>query len=114
MYNRAKHEFNDQDIYRITRARLKQKDDVEIGPWLANLILTLLRLVFDFVKDTEKIKKFLLSFIFKFLPAYLQIILKYEDVYYKFLESLWIWIGDILAGARPAKVEEEKEEEEGE
>lgn len=76
------------------------------------MILTLLRLVFDFVRDTKKIKQFLLSFIMKFLPAFLQIVLKYEDIYYKLLESLWIWIGDVLAGAKPAEDEPLEIEEE--
>lgn len=76
------------------------------------MILTLLRLVFDFVKDTKKIKLFLLSFIMKFLPSFLQIVLKYEDIYYKLLKALWIWIGDALAGAKPA--EDEPLEIEGE
>jgi len=48
----------------------------------------------------------------KFLPAFLQIVLKYEDIYYKLLESLWIWIGDVLAGAKPAEDEPLEIEEE--
>ena len=105
IYKREKHEFRDQDIYRITRALFIQQDDVKLGPWLANLFLTLLRLVFDWVKDTKRIKEFLLSFIFSYLPGLLQIALKYEDVYYKLLKGLWLWIGDVLAGAKPAKDE---------
>lgn len=112
VYKREKHNFDDVDVYRITRALLKQHDDVSLGPWFATLLLHLLSGLLDWVRETKKIKTFLLSFIFKFLPSFLQIVLKYEDVYYKLLEGLWVWIGDILAGAKPAKEEQPVDEEE--
>lgn len=99
VWNRAKHEFSDKDVYRIVRALTKQEDEINIGPWLGTLILELVRMMMTYIKETAKIKEFLLGLIFKFLPEFLKILISYEDEYWKFLKALWIWIGDILADA---------------
>lgn len=111
VYDRPRHLFGDRDLYRITRALLQRSGDnsraddydLNLGAYLGTIILTLLRAVLEWVEKTKKIKDFLLGFIFKLLPGILQFALKYEDIYYKLLKALWIWIGDRLAGAAPAK-----------
>jgi len=116
VYDRPRHLFGDRDLYRITRALLLRSGDesraddydLNLGAYLATIILTLLRAVFEWVEKTRKLKEFLLGLIFKLLPGILQFALKYEDVYYRLLKALWIWIGDKLAGAKP--VSDNKEE----
>lgn len=115
VYDRPRHLFGDRDLYRITRALLERSGDasrgddydLNLGAYLATLILTLLRALFEWVEKTRILKEFLLGLIFKLLPGILQFALKYEDVYYKLLKALWIWIGDRLAGAAPQKVDKE-------
>jgi len=82
--------------------------DLNLGAYLATIILTLLRAVFEWVEKTKKLKEFLLGLIFRLLPGILQFALKYEDLYWKVLKALWVWIGDKLAGAAP--VNDNKEE----
>jgi len=55
-----------------------------------------------YLKEAENIKAFLLAYIFDFFPAILKELIVYEDVYWKLLKALWIWIGDALANAKPA------------
>jgi hypothetical protein len=118
VYDRPRHLFGDRDLYRITRSMLiragdqpKSGDyDLNLGAWLATIILTLLRAVFEWVEKTRNLKNFLLGLIFNLLPGIIQWALKYEDVYYRLLKSLWLWIGDILATGRPADKKEETEE----
>lgn len=118
VYDRPRHFFRDSDLYRITRSMLirsgdqpeSDEYDLELGAYLGTILLTLLRAVFEWVEKTKSLKKFLLGFIWKFLPAILQWALKYEDLYYRLLKALWVWIGDRLAGAAPEKAETIKEE----
>jgi len=84
--------------------------DLNLGAWLATIILTLLRAVFEWVEKSRNLTYFLLGLIFNLLPGIIQWALKYEDVYYRLLKSLWLWIGDILATGRPADKKEETEE----
>ena len=116
VYDRPRHLFGDRDLYRITRALLLRSGDesraddydLNLGAYLATIILTLLRAVFEWVEKSGKLKDFLLGLIFRLLPGILQFALKYEDLYWKVLKALWIWIGDKLAGAAP--VNDNKEE----
>jgi len=85
--------------------------ELALGSYLATIILTLLRAVFEWVEKTKSLKKFLLGLIFRLLPGILQWALKYEDVYYKLLKMLWVWIGDLLANFRPSNTKEETDGE---
>ena len=80
---------------------------LDLGAWLATIILTLLRAVFEWVEKTHVLKNFLVGLIFKLLPGILQWALKYDDVYYRLLKSLWLWIGDVLATGAPQSKKEE-------
>lgn len=75
--------------------------ELELGAFLATIILTLLRGLFEWMEATGKLRSFLVGFLWKGLPGILKFALKYQDIYLKLLKALWVWIGDILADAKP-------------
>ena len=111
VYERPLHKFTEKDALRVMRSLID--DNIEaLGPFLATFIIQLFRVVLTYLRKTEQIREFLVSFASQGLPKIIGEVLytiqdKLDEGYEFVLNYLVSW----MSGLKPSRTLKSEEEE---